>query len=114
MLKGLDPLLGPELLAMLRAMGHGDEIAIVDGNYPAQAHGRRVVRADGQGGDPAAAWTGFDLGVSWRTPWRGELSFGAENLISRGDINALPDVPPTTEADQSAARTPYVRYKQDL
>lgn len=74
----------------------------------------RVVRADGQGGDPAAAWTGFDLGVSWRTPWRGELSFGAENLISRGDINALPDVPPTTEADQSAARTPYVRYKQDL
>jgi len=49
MLKGLDPLLGPELLAMLRAMGHGDEIAIVDGNYPAQAHGRRVVRADGHG-----------------------------------------------------------------
>lgn len=30
-------------------MGHGDEIAIVDGNYPAQDHARRLVRADGHG-----------------------------------------------------------------
>ena len=35
MLIGIPALLGPELLATLRAMGHGDEIAIVDGNYPA-------------------------------------------------------------------------------
>lgn len=47
MLKGLDPLLGPELLATLRAMGHGDEIAIVDGNYPALTDARRLIRADG-------------------------------------------------------------------
>ncbi|HSI40269.1 MAG TPA: RbsD/FucU domain-containing protein [Xanthobacteraceae bacterium] len=47
MLKGIDPLLGPELLGLLRAMGHGDEIAIVDANYPAQAHARRLVRMDG-------------------------------------------------------------------
>ncbi len=51
MLKGIDPLLGPELLMILRAMGHGDEIAIVDGNYPADAHasnnGARIVRMDG-------------------------------------------------------------------
>lgn len=40
-------MLGPELLFTLRVMGHGDEIAIVDGNYPAQEHGRRVIRADG-------------------------------------------------------------------
>lgn len=50
MLIGIDPLLGPELLAILRAMGHGDEIAIVDGNYPADAHGQRVVRMDGHDG----------------------------------------------------------------
>jgi L-fucose mutarotase len=37
------------LLATLRAMGHGDEIAIVDGNYPALEHARRLVRADGHG-----------------------------------------------------------------
>lgn len=47
MLKGIDPRLGPDLLRALRAMGHGDEIAIVDGNYPAEAHGRRIIRADG-------------------------------------------------------------------
>ena len=49
MLIGLNPLLGPDLLYALRAMGHGDEIAIVDGNYPADAHGQRVIRADGHG-----------------------------------------------------------------
>lgn len=47
MLIGIDPLLGPELLFGLRAMGHGDEIALVDGNYPALEHARRLVRADG-------------------------------------------------------------------
>ncbi|MDA0924764.1 MAG: transporter [Proteobacteria bacterium] len=47
MLKGLDPVLGPDLLAVLRAMGHGDEIALVDGNYPAAAHAQRLIRADG-------------------------------------------------------------------
>lgn len=49
MLIGIPPLLGPEFLATLRSMGHGDEIAIVDGNYPAADHARRLVRADGHG-----------------------------------------------------------------
>jgi L-fucose mutarotase len=49
MLIGIPPLLGPEFLATLRGMGHGDEIAIVDGNYPAVDHARRLVRADGHG-----------------------------------------------------------------
>lgn len=49
MLKGLNPLLGPELLSTLRAMGHGDEIALVDGNYPGEEHGRRLIRLDGHG-----------------------------------------------------------------
>lgn len=47
MLIGIPPILGPELLSTLRAMGHGDEIAIVDGNYPALEHARRLIRADG-------------------------------------------------------------------
>jgi len=47
MLKNLDPVLSPELLSMLRAMGHGDELAIVDANYPAVSSGRPVIRADG-------------------------------------------------------------------
>ena len=47
MLIGIPPVLGPELLAVLRAMGHGDEIAIVDGNYPAEQEATRLIRADG-------------------------------------------------------------------
>jgi L-fucose mutarotase len=47
MLKGLDPLLGADLLSVLRAMGHGDELVIVDANFPAATMGRRVVRLDG-------------------------------------------------------------------
>lgn len=47
MLIGIPALLGPELLATLRAMGHGDEIALVDGNYPAQGQAHRLIRADG-------------------------------------------------------------------
>ena len=53
MLKGLDPLLTPDLLSVLRAMGHGDEIAIVDGNYPASSAGPPVVRLDGVAADLA-------------------------------------------------------------
>ena len=47
MLKGIDPILGPDLLAILRAMGHGDDIAIVDANFPATSSARRLVRMDG-------------------------------------------------------------------
>ena len=54
MLKGLDPLLGPELLAILRAMGHGDEIVIADANFPAAANARRLVRLDGASAPRAA------------------------------------------------------------
>jgi L-fucose mutarotase len=47
MLRGIDPLLTPELQKILREMGHGDEIAIVDANYPAATDARRLVRVAG-------------------------------------------------------------------
>jgi len=47
MLKNIPPLLGPELLATLRAMGHGDEIVIADANFPAEFLGPQVHRVDG-------------------------------------------------------------------
>ncbi|MBN9307855.1 RbsD/FucU domain-containing protein [Devosia sp.] len=47
MLKGIPPILGPDLLYVLRAMGHGDEIAIVDANYPADSSGPQLIRLDG-------------------------------------------------------------------
>lgn len=54
MLKGLDPLLGPELLSILRAMGHGDELVIADANFPSASIARRLVRADGLDADRVA------------------------------------------------------------
>jgi L-fucose mutarotase len=47
MLKGLDPLLSPDLLHSLRAMGHGDEIVVADANFPSASIARRLVRLDG-------------------------------------------------------------------
>ncbi len=47
MLKNIDPLLNPELLFALASMGHGDELAIVDVNFPAVTFARKLVRIDG-------------------------------------------------------------------
>lgn len=47
MLKGLSPLLTPELLHVLSSMGHGDEIVIADANFPATTHARRLVPLHG-------------------------------------------------------------------
>lgn len=49
MLKGIPPILSPELLKALCEMGHGDELVIADGNFPSQSIGKNavVVRADG-------------------------------------------------------------------
>ena len=47
MLKGISPLLSPELLATLCSMGHGDEIVLADAHFPGESCGQRVIRADG-------------------------------------------------------------------
>jgi L-fucose mutarotase len=47
MLYGIDPILGPDLLHALRAMGHGDELVIVDANFPSTSKANRLVRIDG-------------------------------------------------------------------
>ncbi len=49
MLKNVPKLLSPELLKVLCEMGHGDEIVIGDGNFPAASNAKRLVRADGIG-----------------------------------------------------------------
>ena len=50
MLKGISPVVSPELLKIIAEMGRGDEIVISDGNFPGASVGKRVVRADGHGG----------------------------------------------------------------
>lgn len=47
MLKGISPLISPELLKILASMGHGDEIVLSDAHFPAHTMNAQVVRADG-------------------------------------------------------------------
>ena len=47
MLKGISPLISPELLAVLSRMGHGDEIILSDAHFPAEGVNDLVLRADG-------------------------------------------------------------------
>lgn len=47
MLKGIPSIISPELLKILMEMGHGDEIVIGDGNFPAAGIAKRLVRCDG-------------------------------------------------------------------
>ena len=51
-LKGVSPLLSPDLLHALALMGHGDKIVLADTNFPSAslcegAEGPKLVRADG-------------------------------------------------------------------
>ncbi|HEU0276870.1 MAG TPA: hypothetical protein VFQ95_03490 [Rhodanobacteraceae bacterium] len=56
-------------------------------------------------------WSGVDLGVSVRLPWRGELNFGAQNVWSSGTSPLLFG---PSGATPNQGRVPYVQYHQDL
>jgi L-fucose mutarotase len=47
MLIGIDVVLNADILYILRAMGHGDDIAVVDATFPVESHARRYVRTEG-------------------------------------------------------------------
>ncbi len=49
MLKNIPAIISPELLKTLCEMGHGDEIVIGDGNFPAASNAKRLIRMDGHG-----------------------------------------------------------------
>lgn len=58
MLKGLNPLLNAEVLHVLRAMGHGDDLVVCDTNFPGDSVARetvwgRPIRMDGVGAPEA-------------------------------------------------------------
>jgi L-fucose mutarotase len=43
MLKGIDPLLNADVLRVLRAMGHGDDLIVADANFPSDSVARATV-----------------------------------------------------------------------
>ncbi|HRN62692.1 MAG TPA: hypothetical protein PLI48_06530 [Gammaproteobacteria bacterium] len=64
----------------------------------------RVIETPGR-----PSFEGLGLGVTWRTPWSGQLTVGAENVVTRG---RNPFSPNGETNDEGAV--PYVRYEQDL
>ena len=73
------------------------------GSFGANIVGR-VVNVPGE----SNVWKGLGLGLTWRTPWSGQLSVGADNVVTRGKNPFSANGP----ADEGTV--PYVRYQQDL
>ncbi|HEU4772944.1 MAG TPA: hypothetical protein VFS82_00265 [Lysobacter sp.] len=72
------------------------------GDFDANIIGR-VIDTPSQPG----SWEGLGIGLTWRTPWSGSLTVGAEK-ITRGSNPFAPN------ADSDEGTVPYVRYEQDL
>jgi L-fucose mutarotase len=94
MLIGLDPLLTPDLLHALAAMGHGDTIALVDANYPA-TRGRRLVVLAGAGAAPVLGAMLSVLPVE-----------AAATMQVIGDAGAVPEVVAELKAVLAARAAP--------
>ena len=82
------------------------------GSFSGTVIGRVLGPADPING--TQRWSGLDLGISWRTPWQGEFSVGAQNLWSSGSLPTLAEPASAREIDPNQARVPYVQYHQDL
>lgn len=86
MLKGIHPLLGPDLLHALKTMGHGDDIVISDANFPSGSMGPPVIRADGVSATAMAEAILTHMPLDTFVPeaaWRMEVV---------GDPDAMPEV----------------------
>ncbi|MDO4709732.1 MAG: hypothetical protein Q4B94_08030 [Pseudomonadota bacterium] len=92
----------PQLSGQWNSMGLSLGAGI--GNFRANVFGR-VVDVPGQPG----RWEGFGVGLTWRTPWSGQLSVGAENIVTRGRNPFA-----VQGKDENGGTVPYVRYQQDL
>ncbi|MDF1752592.1 MAG: L-fucose mutarotase [Verrucomicrobiales bacterium] len=103
MLKGISPLISPQLLATLCEMGHGDRIVLADAHFPGSSTNPRVVRADGlkitdllQGILPLFELDSYvDDAALMMAPVEGdtadpEIRSQYENLIARYSTESLP------------------------
>lgn len=107
-LPGLAPSFDSSLVDMSLALERGPFSGILNS---------RLLQSDAGG----ASWQAIDLGIAWRTPWHGQLTVGARNLLGK---SAPPALTPsqalgfgaeTSLMDEpSQGRVPFVRYRQDL
>lgn len=106
----------PALASALETRFADLSLALELGDFSGLLSGRRYFAADAG----TSALQVLDLGVSWRTPWQGQLSVGAHNILGRqatpnpaaqafglgADVDLLDDLP--------QGRVPFVRYRQEL
>ena len=110
MLIGIDPILSPELLAILRAMGHGDEIVVVDANFPATSTVEKVVRLDGLSATRVAQ------AVLSVMPLDSYVDVAAWSMENAADVSSVPPVVGEfqdiidTHADAASAIQPMERF----
>lgn len=107
MLKTLDPLLSPDLLWVLAAMGHGDDLAVVDANHPAEAISRatasgRLVRLPGL---PMARAARAILSVM---PLDSYVSDPARRMLVVEDPGAIPEVQSEVQSEIDRAEGRHV------
>jgi L-fucose mutarotase len=100
MLKGLDPLLTPELLEVMAAMGHGDELVLSDCNFPSDSVAAETVYGQ------AIRLAGADIGQAAKAIFSlFPLDSFVEAPILRMEMVGKPqEVPPVQQELLSAAR----------
>ena len=86
MLKDIPALISPDMLKILAEMGHGDQLAIVDANFPAASHTRRLIRADG------VSSTDILTAILHLLPIDNFCEHPARSMAVVGDDTATPDI----------------------
>lgn len=91
MLKGISPLISPELLKTLCEMGHGDEIVLADAHFPGHTFNNRVIRADGLGIAALldAILPLFELDAYVDTPLTMMAAVSGDNLDPRVELSYM-------------------------
>jgi L-fucose mutarotase len=119
MLKGIDPILSPDLLKTLAEMGHGDEIVLADANFTATslAAGKPVLRLPGVGMKDAvrAVLSVFPLDEMVDRPVAlmqvGGTAEGYRSALQREMIDALASAG-DARADQVEAMERFAFYER--
>lgn len=86
MLKTIPPLLTPDLLWIIAAMGHGDRLAVVNANYPACSRHERVVTLAG------ASLVGAISAIARLMPLDDLVDVPAFRMVADGEPGDMPDV----------------------
>jgi L-fucose mutarotase len=102
MLKSIDPVLTPDLLWTLAAMGHGDDLALVDANHPAA----RIARSTASG--KLIELPGLSMARAARAilsvlPLDDFTPDPVRRMLVVGDADAVPDVQKSVQAEIDAA-----------